>query len=140
MGFESLLGQEPMANMGHRQSQRWAAPLLLFSEFFASGAARQDAAPIRDNVQSPGGNNRKRAVTVVDAISMTEVEELRDPRSLSDEKHVALLSPDAKRFLVLLKHGHLVRITNDYSVLLFDSSDVFHSPTPNLVVDCSSAT
>ena len=128
-----------MANMGHRQSQRWAAPLLLFSEFFASGAARQDAAPIRDNVQSPGGNNRKRAVTVVDAISMTEVEELRDPRSLSDEKHVALFSPDAKRFLVLVKHGNLVSNTNDYSVLMFESSDVFHSATPHFVVTFSSS-
>jgi dipeptidyl aminopeptidase/acylaminoacyl peptidase len=52
---------------------------------------------------------------------------------------VGLFSPDGKRFVILVRKGNLERNTNEYSVLLFRTGDVFRPLKPQLVLTMSSA-
>src|SRR5207253_6514552 len=56
-----------------------------------------------------------------------------------DPHHLALFSPDGRRFIVLLKKGNLERNTVDYSVYLFETASVFNSPKPKLLLTMASS-
>jgi dipeptidyl aminopeptidase/acylaminoacyl peptidase len=51
---------------------------------------------------------------------------------------VAQFSPDGKQFVIVLRKGNLRKNTNEYSLVLYRTADVFHSPKPNLLVTMSS--
>ncbi|MHB8413384.1 MAG: hypothetical protein ACYDDI_15760 [Candidatus Acidiferrales bacterium] len=52
---------------------------------------------------------------------------------------VGLFSPNKKVFVVVLKKGDLEDNTNQYSVLLFQTSEALHSPRPKILVSMSSS-
>jgi len=81
----------------------------------------------------------KRRVSLPDVIRMTR---LADPSyflGASVKGHVAQFSPDGKRFVIVVKKGNLEKNTNEYSVLLFETSEAFRSPKPQRLVTMSSS-
>ncbi len=68
-------------------------------------------------------------VSVADSIGMTRTTDWIPAR----------FSPDGKHFVIVLKNGNLKQNTNEYSVLLWKTSDVFKSTTPELLLKMSSS-
>ena len=81
----------------------------------------------------------KRSVTVEDAIRMTKLGELMYYRGASSRDAVAHFSPDGKEFVVVLRSGNLGKNTNDYSLLLWQTNEVFHSAVPRVLLTISSS-
>jgi dipeptidyl aminopeptidase/acylaminoacyl peptidase len=87
--------------------------------------------------QTPGnstiGTNReeKRKITVADSISTTDFASPLSPGPI--------FSPDASRFIVVLKRGNLERNTVDYSILLWRSADLTEASRPTAVATLSSS-
>jgi len=81
----------------------------------------------------------RRPVTVADSIQMTR---LGDP-SYTDggpsKGIVAKFSPDGKRFVVVLRKGNLEANTNEYSLILFETEEVVHSPNPRVLLSMASS-
>jgi dipeptidyl aminopeptidase/acylaminoacyl peptidase len=102
------------------------AMLLLFASIF--GTRRSALA------------GEKRLVTVEDGIRMTR---LADAEYLSgsatSKGRVAHFSPDGSRFAVVLRKGNLENNTNEDSLLLYETSKVFHSPKPDVLLTMSSS-
>ncbi|HET8925253.1 MAG TPA: prolyl oligopeptidase family serine peptidase [Candidatus Acidoferrum sp.] len=81
----------------------------------------------------------KRSITVSDAIEMTRVGE-PDLFSESESKErVARFSPDGRQFVLVLKKGNVERNINEYSLLLFQTGEAFHSPKPIVLLTMSSS-
>jgi hypothetical protein len=81
----------------------------------------------------------KRPVTVLDSIQMTR---LGDPSYTNGGPYkgiVAKFSPDGKHFVIILKKGNLEANANEYSLLLFQSAEVFQSPHPEVLVSLASS-
>jgi dipeptidyl aminopeptidase/acylaminoacyl peptidase len=53
--------------------------------------------------------------------------------------NVAQFSPDGEKFTVVLKRGNLERNTNEYSLSLWRTAEVFHSRRPELLLTFSSS-
>jgi len=51
----------------------------------------------------------------------------------------AKYSPDGKHFVTILKRGNLDANTNEYSLVLFQTAEVFQSPTPQVLVSLASS-
>jgi len=83
--------------------------------------------------------SEKRAVTVADSIEMTQLGDRSYAGGTPSKGIVAKFSPDGKRFVVVLKQGNLDHNTNDYSLILFETSTVFQSPVPQLLLSMSSS-
>jgi dipeptidyl aminopeptidase/acylaminoacyl peptidase len=79
---------------------------------------------------------QKRPITVADGIAMTALKAID---YFSGNPSIAHFSPDEKRFVVVLGKGNLERKTNDYSLLLYETADAFHSPKPDLLLTMSSS-
>lgn len=86
-------------------------------------------------VRSPG----KRPVTVADSIQMTRLGDPLYNNGAPSKGLVAKFSPDKKRFVVILRKGNLENNTNQYSMLLFDTAEVLHSPSPRVLLSMSSS-
>ena len=74
-----------------------------------------------DDEMTRGG----RPVTIEDAIEMTR---LADPGYLgggSSAGRVAIFSPDQSKFAVVLRKGHISTNSNEYSLLLWQTAEVF---------------
>jgi hypothetical protein len=71
-----------------------------------------------------------RPVTTVDVIQMTKLAD----SWYTDDGHstgsVAEFSPDGKKFIVVVRRGNLDNNTNEYSILLWPTSEAFQSPQP----------
>lgn len=52
---------------------------------------------------------------------------------------VGLFSPDETQFVIVIKNGNVERNTNEYSLLLFETRDVFQDPKPLVLVTMSSS-
>jgi hypothetical protein len=81
----------------------------------------------------------KRPVTVADSIQMTRLGDLRYTDGSASSGIVAKFSPDGKHFVVILKKGNLERNTNEYSLVLFQTAELFQSPKPRVVVSLASS-
>jgi hypothetical protein len=81
----------------------------------------------------------KRPVRVSDSIQMTRLGDPRYDRGASSKGIVAEFSPDGKRFVVVLRKGNLETNTNEYSLTLFETDDVFHSPKSRELLSMSSS-
>lgn len=93
---------------------------------------------------SLSGNDRNqqraaRPITVLDAIEMTRLGLPDSQLNTPVRRGFAQYSPDGRRFVILLKRGEIRKNTNDYSVLLYRTADVFHSPRPDILLTISSA-
>ena len=92
-----------------------------------SGQAKSESAP------------GKRPVTVADAIQMTRLGDQSYTDGGPSKGVVAKFSPDGKRFVVLLRKGNLENNTNEYSLILFETDEVFQSPKPRVLLSMSSS-
>src|SRR5580704_1946064 len=81
----------------------------------------------------------KRAVTVADAIEMTQLGE--PAYFLGDAEHtqVAHFSPDGTEFVIVVRKGNLKQNTNEYSLLLFRSIHATRSPRPTVLLTMASS-
>jgi dipeptidyl aminopeptidase/acylaminoacyl peptidase len=81
----------------------------------------------------------KRRITVKDTIEMTEFADRGYFLGGAPSSPVAIFSPDKKRFLIRLKKGDVGRNVVEYRLLLFKTSEVFHSPSGNVLLAMSSS-
>jgi hypothetical protein len=81
----------------------------------------------------------KRSVTVADSIQMTRLADPNYTGGAPSSGIVAKFSPDGKRFVVILKKGNLEANTNEYSLVLFRTSEVFLSPKPRVLASFASS-
>lgn len=81
----------------------------------------------------------KRPITVADAIRMVRLGDPSyfDGNSMTDQ--VAHFSPDASHFLILLRQANLEENSNEYSLVLFESSVVLQPSPPEVVLKLSSS-
>lgn len=90
---------------------------------------------------APPETSSKRLVNVEDAIEMTRIAGRNAINSYggSLSSNFASFSPDGRWFVIVLKKGNLEQDTNDYSMLLYASSEVFTRPHPRTLVSFSSS-
>lgn len=81
----------------------------------------------------------KRPVTVADSIQMTRLGDVKYTDGWPSNGMVAKFSPDGKQFVVILKKGNLEANTNEYSLVLFQTAEVFQSPEPRVLVSLASS-
>ena len=81
----------------------------------------------------------KRPVTVADSIRMTRFGDPQYTDGAPSKGLVAKFSPDGKRFVVVLRKGNLETNTNEYSLILFETDEVFRSPNPRVLLSMSSS-
>ena len=81
----------------------------------------------------------KRPVTVADSIQMTRLGDLIYAEGAPSKGITAKYSPDGKHFVAILKKGNLEANTNEYSLVLFQTSEVFQSPEPRVLVSLASS-
>ena len=103
------------------------------------GHAQEPGAVAPTTKAKPESAIGKRPVTVPDFIQMTR---FGDPQYIDggpSKGLVAKFSPDGKRFVVVLRKGNLEANTNEYSLILFNTDEVFRSPNPRLLLSMSSS-
>jgi dipeptidyl aminopeptidase/acylaminoacyl peptidase len=85
--------------------------------------------------------SEKRPVTEEDAIRMVRIAGTGSINSYAGTltENFTYFSPDEQRFVFVLKKGNLQRNTNDYSLLLFKTSEAFASPKPRVLAALSSS-
>lgn len=81
----------------------------------------------------------KHPVTVADSIQMTRFGDPYYADGGSSKGIVAKFSPDGKHFVVVLKKGNLEANTNEYFLVLFQTSAVFQAPEPRVLVSLASS-
>jgi len=81
----------------------------------------------------------KRPVTVADSIQMTRLADPSYTDGAPSKGIVAKFSPDGKHFVVILKKGNLEANTNQYSLVFFQTAEVFQSPAPRVLVSLASS-
>ena len=81
----------------------------------------------------------RRPVTVADCIRMTRFGDPYYAAGGSAHGLVAKFSPDGERFVVVVKKGNLELNTNEYSLLLWETVEVGHSPPPEAVLTLASS-
>jgi hypothetical protein len=70
---------------------------------------------------------------------MTRLGDVKYAEGWPGDRMTAKFSPDGKHFVVILRKGNLETNTNEYSLLLFQSSEVFQSPKPRILVSLASS-
>jgi hypothetical protein len=90
----------------------------------------------RAQSENAGG---KRPVTVADFIEMTRFGDPLYNAGGSSKGVVAKFSLDKKRFVVALRKGNLETNTNEYSLILFETDEVFRSPSPRVLFSMASS-
>src|SRR5207244_1374962 len=81
----------------------------------------------------------KRPATVADSIQMTRLGDSLYTDGWPSKGMVAKFSPDGKQFVVILKKGNLEANSNEYSLVLFQTAEVFQSPKPRVLVSLASS-
>ena len=81
------------------------------------------------NAQEGTDKSALRPVTVLDSIRMRRATDWVPAR----------FSPDGKRFVVVLETGNPIRNTNEYTLLLWKTSDVFQSSAPEVLLTMPSS-
>jgi hypothetical protein len=70
---------------------------------------------------------------------MTRLGDVKYANGRSSAGMVAKFSPDGEHFVVILKKGNLEANTNEYSLVLFQTAEAFHAPTPQVLVSLASS-
>jgi len=115
--------------------------LLIVCSTHASGMRHPEepGAVARISRAKSGSVAAKRPATVPDSIQMTRLGDPKYTDGASSKGLVAKFSPDGKRFVVVLRKGNLETNTNEYSLTLFETDEVFRSPSPRVLVSMSSS-
>jgi hypothetical protein len=88
---------------------------------------------------APVSDLGRRPATVSDSIRMTRLADPNYTAGGSSRGLVAHFSPDGKRFVILVRKGNLENNTNEYSLLLFRTSEAFHSARPEVLITMTSS-
>jgi hypothetical protein len=130
---------KPLQHFSWRAGILWFVFLWMLGIACVSGFANQPAeSGTRKNESAPRAGG-KRPVTIEDAIEMTR---LADPYYVgggSSNGRVAELSPDKTKFVVVLRKGHIDSNTNEYSLLLWRTQELFGSAKPEILLTLSSS-
>ena len=115
--------------------------LTVCSKFaFSSDQRTQSSASSTSTAQGTAvAGLTKRPVTVADSIRMTRLGDPSYTGGAPSKGIVAKFSPDRKHFVVVLKRGNLEANTNEYSLVLFQTAEVFQSPEPSVLVSLASS-
>jgi hypothetical protein len=70
---------------------------------------------------------------------MTRLGDVKYTDGFPSKGMVAKFSPDGKRFVVILRKGNLEANTNEYSLVLFQTAEVYQSPEPRVVASLASS-
>ena len=81
----------------------------------------------------------KRKVTVEDTVTMTRWVDQGYFFGNEPDGPVGIFSPDKARFVVLVQKGNIENNTNEYSLVLVRTPDVFHTPQPQVILTMSSS-
>jgi dipeptidyl aminopeptidase/acylaminoacyl peptidase len=81
----------------------------------------------------------KRPVSAADFIEMARFGDSLYNDGAPSKGRVAKFSPDGKRFVVILRKGNLQTNANDYSLVLFETDEIFRKPNPVVLVSMSSS-
>jgi dipeptidyl aminopeptidase/acylaminoacyl peptidase len=79
------------------------------------------------------------SVTVADLIRMTRLADPLYEAGLASNGLVGHFSPNGNQFVVVLRKGNLATNANTYSLVLFHTSDAFHSPAPKVLLSLHSS-
>jgi dipeptidyl aminopeptidase/acylaminoacyl peptidase len=71
---------------------------------------------------------QKQSVTVADTIRMTTIPETRYAAEDNSKSRIALFSPDNKKFVIVTERGILETNEREFSLLLFQTDELFRSP------------
>ena len=116
-------------------SLRWVAQLAAAFTYLAAASSfaqgRLPAFRTRDI--------NKRPVTVEDGIRMKQPSDFGCFPGDDSNGCVAHFSPDRKRFVIVLKQGNVEQNTNEYSLLLYRTTDALHSPKPDILLKMASS-
>ena len=80
----------------------------------------------------------KHPMTVADSIRMTRFGDPDYTSGASSNGILAKFSSDGKRFTVVLKKGNLEQNTNEYSLILFDTTEALRTPSPVVLLSLAS--
>jgi dipeptidyl aminopeptidase/acylaminoacyl peptidase len=125
---------------GLKRTHRMMWSIVTLLQLLLSGS--RTSSELQDQRGIDHGQSRfksERPVTVADAITMTK---LGDPYYWlggSSRGLVAQFSPDGKKFVVVLRKGNLENNTNEFSMLLWQTAEVFRSPVPDDLLTMSSS-
>lgn len=81
----------------------------------------------------------KRPVTVSDTIQMTKLGIPEYDNGRVSDGLVAKYSPNGKNFVVVLRKGIIEQNTNEYSLVLWHTDQILHSPVPQFLLRMSSS-
>lgn len=98
-------------------------------------AAAEEAVAAQDKQVS----RSRRAVTVADTITMTQIGDQSYLDVFTKAGNVAYFSPDGSKFAFVTKKGNLKNDTVEYSLLVFRSDEVFTRPHAELVARLASS-
>jgi hypothetical protein len=104
-----------------------------------SGQRAESSASSTSKRQSTAVGLTKRPVTVADSIQMTSLVAQGPADGTRSNGMVATFSPDGKHFVVVLKKGNLEGNTNEYSLVLFQTAEVFQSPESRVLISLASS-
>ena len=82
---------------------------------------------------TPTATHALRQPTVADSIGMTQIGPMTEDEVVEWSSPVRF-SPDGNNFVAVTHRGNLQKNTNDYSLLLFRTSDAFRVPQPELLL------
>jgi len=106
---------------------------------FCMHQAEESGAVPRTNQAKSESVVVKRPVTVSDFIRMTRLGDPQYNAGAPSQGLVAKFSPDGKRFVVVLRKGNLETNTSEYSLILFETDEVFRSPRPRVLLSMASS-
>jgi dipeptidyl aminopeptidase/acylaminoacyl peptidase len=113
--------------------------MILSTSAICIGRPEEPRTRAHTNEANPESAAAKRPVTVADSIQMTRLGDLLYNDGAPSKGLVAKFSPDGKQFVVILRKGNLESNTNEYSLMLFDTNEVFRSPSPRVLLSMSSS-
>ena len=134
--------QSTKASLRRPPGLSWASILLLMvcSTFgFCMRHAEEQRTVARTSQAKSESAPVKRPVTVPDFIQMTRLGDPQYNDGAPSTGLVAKFSPDGKRFVVVLRKGNLETNANEYSLILFNTDEVFRSPNPRVLLSMSSS-
>ena len=107
--------------------------------FHSHESAKRDTPTSRGAKAAAGAVRHRRPVTIEDAIAMRRLADPAYVGGSSSTGRVALFSPDGTKFIVILRKGNVGNNTNEYSLLLWETDEIFRSPNPDRLLTLTSS-
>jgi dipeptidyl aminopeptidase/acylaminoacyl peptidase len=80
----------------------------------------------------------KKRITVADTIRMTTVPEVQYAAADSSSSRIAIFSPDGREWLIVTEHGIVETNEREFSLLRFQTFELFQSPKPEVLLSIRS--